>query len=178
MRCALRSVNPRKAAGPDGVSGEVLKTCADQLTEVFKKIFNLSLSQTTVPPCLKTSIIIPIPKKTAVDSPNDYRPVALTPVVMKCFEGLVCQHIRTSLPPTLDPHQFAYRANRSTEDAITIALHTAPSHLEQQGSYVRMLFLDFSTAFNHIIPEILVQKLSHLGLLTPICLWIKEFPTN
>ncbi|KAL4006225.1 NACHT, LRR and PYD domains-containing protein 12 [Sarotherodon galilaeus] len=97
---------------------------------------------------------------------------------MKCFERLVCQHIRASLPPTLDPHQFAYRTNRSTEDAITIALHTALSNLEHRGSYVRMLFLDFSSAFNHIIPEILVQKLSHLGLSTPICLWIKDFLTN
>uniref|UniRef100_A0A669B6K4 Reverse transcriptase domain-containing protein n=1 Tax=Oreochromis niloticus TaxID=8128 RepID=A0A669B6K4_ORENI len=178
VRCVLRSVNPRKAAGPDGIHGKVLRACADELTGVFTKIFNLSLSLNTVPPCLKTSTIIPIAKKTAVVSPNDYRPVALTPVVMKCFERLVCQHIRASLPPTLDPHQFAYRTNRSTEDAITIALHTALSHLEHRGSYVRMLFLDFSSAFNHIIPEILVQKLSHLGLSTPICLWIKDVLTN
>ena len=175
VRRVLRTVNPRKAAGPDGVPGKVLRACADQLTGVFTRIFNQSLSQSIIPPCLKTSTIIPIPKKTAVDSPNDYRPVALTPVVMKCFEKLISQHIRACLPPTLDPHQFAYRANRSTEDAITIALHTALSHLEHLGSYVRMLFLDFSSAFNHIIPDILVQKLSHLGLSTPICLWIKDF---
>ena len=97
-----------------------------------------------------------------MDSPNDYRPFALTPVVMQCLERLVSQHIRSCLPPTLDPHQFAYRGNRSTEDAVTIALHAALSHLEHLGSSVRMLFLDFSSAFNHIIPEILVQKLSQL----------------
>lgn len=158
--------------------GKVLKACADQLTGVFTTIFNLSLSLAIVPPCLKTSTIIPILKKSAADSPNDYRPVALTPVVMKCFERLVSQHIKSFLPPTLDPHQFAYRANRSTEDAITIALHSALSHLEHQGSYVRMLFLDFSSAFNHIIPEILVQKLLQLGLSTPICHWIKDFLSN
>ena len=50
-----------------------------------------------------------------------------------------------------------------TEDAIAITLHTALSHLEHRESYVRMLFIDYSSAFNTIIPDILVNKLSDLG---------------
>lgn len=126
----LRTVNPRKAAGPDGVTGRVLKDCADQLMRVFTRIFNLSLAQAAVPPCLKSLIIIPVPKKTSINSLNDYRPVALTPVVMKRFEKLVRSHIIQGLPPTFDPLQFAYRYNGSTEEAIAIALHTAMTHLE------------------------------------------------
>lgn len=178
VRRVLRAVNPRKAAGPDGVTGRVLKECADQLSEVFTKIFNLSLSKSIIPPCLKSATIIPLPKKPVISGLNDYRPVALTPVIMKCFERLVQQHIKASLPPTFDPHQFAYRANRSTEDAIATALHTALTHLEHQGSYVRMLFIDFSSAFNTIIPSRLVTKLMDLGLSQPICLWIKDFLSN
>jgi hypothetical protein len=48
-------------------------------------------------------------------------------VAMKCFERLVMIHINTVLPDTLDPLQFAYRHNRSIDDAI--ALHTTLSHL-------------------------------------------------
>ena len=118
VRRTLRAVNPRKAAGPDGVTGRVLRDCNDQLADVFTDIFNQSLSQCLIPPCLKSSTIIPLPKKTTVSSLNDYPPVALTPVIMKCFEKLVRSHITTSLPTTSDPHQFAYSANRSTEDAI------------------------------------------------------------
>jgi len=44
VRRALMRVNTRKGAGPDGISGRVLKTCANQLVEVFSKIFNLSLA--------------------------------------------------------------------------------------------------------------------------------------
>lgn len=40
-------------------------------------------------------------------------------------ERLVGQHMRTSLPSTLDPQQFAYIANQPTEDAIATALHIA-----------------------------------------------------
>ena len=38
------------------------------------------------------------------------------------------------------------------------------SHLEQGQSYVWMLFVDYSSAFNTIIPDILITKLVTLGL--------------
>lgn len=171
-------MNPRKAAGPDGVPGKVLKACADELSHVFTSIFNLSLSQAVVLPCLKSSTIIPVPKKTSIDSLKDYRPVALTPVITKCLERLVQHHIKALLPPSLDPHQYAYKANRSTEDAIATALHAALTHLEQKGTYVRMLFVDYSSAFNTIIPDILITKLTYLGLPPLTCSWIKDFLTN
>ncbi|KAI5629425.1 gastrula zinc finger protein XlCGF28.1-like, partial [Silurus asotus] len=109
---------------------------------------------------------------------NDYRPVALTPIVMKCFERLVMRHIKTQLPPSLDPMQFAYRPNRSTDDAISTTLHLALTHLDNKDSYVRMLFIDFSSAFNTIIPQHLIEKLNLLGLNTSLCNWILDFLTG
>ncbi|KAF7646613.1 hypothetical protein LDENG_00184830 [Lucifuga dentata] len=94
---------------------------------------------------------------------------------MKCFERLVLKHIQASFPPSFNPHQFAYRTNRSTEDAISITLHTALSHLEHRNSYVRMLFVDYSSTFNTIIPDILINKLSALGLSSLTCRWINDF---
>ncbi len=47
-----------------------------------------------------------------------YRPVALTYVVMKSFERLVLAYLKASTRPLLDPLQFAYRANRSVDDAV------------------------------------------------------------
>ena len=88
-----------------------------------------------------------MPKNTKVTCLNDYQPLALTSVAMKCFERLVMAHI-TVIPETLDPLQFAYRHNRSTDDAISVALHTALSHLDKRNTYVRMLFIDYSSAFN------------------------------
>ncbi|XDV11181.1 hypothetical protein PO909_000189 [Leuciscus waleckii] len=179
VRRALREVNPRKAAGPDGVPGKVLRACADQLTGILTKIFNISLTRAIVPSCWKSTTIIPVPKTSARKSLNDFRPIALTSLVMKCLERLVAQHIKACLPPSFDPHQFAYRANRSTEDAIAITLHATLSHLEHSGSYARLLFIDFSSAFNTIIPDILIKKLLGLHLPPSTCAWIKTFsPTD
>jgi hypothetical protein len=68
--------------------------------------------------------IVPVTRKAKITELNDYRPVALTSVIMKCFERLVKDHISATLPATLDPLQFAYRPNRSTDDSIAITLKT------------------------------------------------------
>ena len=94
---------------------------------------------------------------------------------MKCLERSVSQHIRDCLPLSLDPYQFAYRANRSTEDTIALTLHTALSHLENKKSYVRMLYVDYSSAFITIIPDIFITKLLELQIPLPTCNWIRNF---
>ncbi len=171
-------VNTRKAAGPDNIPGRVLKDCAEQLTDVLTDIFNTSLSQAVIPTCLKSTTIIPVPKKLPVSCLNDYRPIALTPIIMKCFKRLVMHNIKTSFPSTLDPLQFAYRTNRSTDDVISSNLHLALTNLENKDSYVRMLFIDFSSAFNTIIPQQLINKLNMLGLNNSLCNWILDFLTG
>ncbi len=97
---------------------------------------------------------------------------------MKCFERLVMLNIKTSLPNTLDPLQFAYHPNRSTDDAISSTLHLALTHLENKDCYVRMLFIDFSSAFNTIILQQLINKLNLLGLYNSLCNWILDFQTG
>lgn len=114
VRRTFKKVNPRRSPGPDGILGRVLRGCADQLAEVFTYIFNLSLEEAIVPICFKQATIIPVPKKNTVTCLNDYRPVALTSIIMKSFERLVKTHICSILPGTIDPLQFAYHPNRST----------------------------------------------------------------
>ncbi|KAK3568303.1 hypothetical protein QTP86_003536 [Hemibagrus guttatus] len=136
VKGTLFRVNPRKSAGPDNIRGRVLRECTEQLADVFTDIFNISLSSTVVPTCLKTTTIVPVPRKSTVSCLNDHRPVALTPIVMKCFKRLVMRHIKTQLPPSLDPLQFAYRPNCSMDDAITTTLHLSLTHLDNKDTYV------------------------------------------
>ena len=114
----FKQVNIHKAAGPDGLPGRVLRACAESV----------------IPTCFKQTTIDPVPKNTKVTCLNDYRPVALTSIAMKCFERLVVGHINTIIPETLDPLQFAYRPKSSTDDAISIALHTALSSLDKRNT--------------------------------------------
>ncbi len=178
VRRELRRVNVRKAAGPDGITGRVLRSCADQLAGLFTSIFNESLATSVVPTPFKKSVIIPVPKNSKPSCLNDYRPVALTSTVMKVFERLLKKHICSSIPATLDPLQFAYRPNRSTDDAISQVLHSSLTHIDSKnGNYVRLLFIDYSSAFNTRVPTKLAVKLSDLGLNISLCDWIQDFLT-
>ena len=93
-----------------------------------------------------------MPKNTKETCLNNQRPVALTSIAMKCFERLVMTHINTIIPENLYPLQF----NRSTDDAISVALHTALSHLDKRNTYMRMLLIEYSSAFNTILPSKLI----------------------
>ena len=174
----LRRQNTRKAPGPDKISPACLKFCAVQLAPILTWLFNLSLQRREVPRCFKRSTIIPVPKSTTVSGLNDYRPVALTSVVMKVFEKLVLRHLKATTGTLLDPLQFAYRANRSVDDAVNIGLHQILRHVEAPGTYARVLFIDFSSAFNTIAPDILGEKLTRLSVPAPTRQWIDSFLTG
>ncbi len=126
-----------------------LKACADQLATIFSQIFNRSLELCEVPSCFKCSTNLPVPKKPKITGLNDYRPVALTSVVMKSFEKLVLAYLKDITGPLLDPLQFAYRANRSMDDAVNMGQHFILQHLNKSGTYVRILFVDFRLGLQH-----------------------------
>jgi len=93
-------------------------------------------------------------------------------MVIKCFKRLIKDYICAFLPPFMDPLLFAYRPNRSTNDAVSQVLHSSLSHLDSpKGGYVRMLFIDYSSAFNTIVSTRLAVKLIELGLNTPLGSW-------
>ncbi|KAL0149281.1 hypothetical protein M9458_055319, partial [Cirrhinus mrigala] len=94
------------------------------------------------------------------------------------FERLVVAYLKDITGPLLDPLQFAYRANRSVDDTVNMGLHYILQHLDKPGTYARILFVDFSSAFNTIIPDILQNKLSQLSVPASICQWITSFLTD
>ncbi len=176
--CKVFRMNKRrKAPGSDGVTPVCLKSCVDQLAPIFTKIFNRSLELCEVPSYFKCATIFPVPKKLKMTDLNDYRPVALTSVAMKSFERMVMAYLDTT-GPFLGPLQFAYRANTSVDDAVNMGLHFILQHLDRPGTYVRILFVDFSSAFNTIILDTLQNKLTQLSVPTSICQWINSFLTD
>ena len=51
-------------------------------------------------------------------------------------------------------------------------------HLGKNRNYARVLFIDFSSAFNTIQPHVMVQKLKDLNVSYDIIAWVLEFLTQ
>ena len=104
----FQHVCSRKATGPDGIPAFLLKTFAEELTPAWCPIFQLSVDSHRVPILWKTSYITSVPKIICPKENNDYIPVALTSIVMKCLECLVACKLRLDVQDYLDPFQYAY----------------------------------------------------------------------
>ena len=64
------------------------------------------------------------------------------------------------------------------EDATIYLLHRAHSHLDQSGSTLRVMFFDFSSAFNTIQPALLCEKLHKFQVDSSTTSWIYDYLTN
>ena len=129
-----------------------------------------------MPGVWKSSIIKPIPKKPGSKELNDFHPVALTPVLAKCMERVVTKHLTASLNLYLDPLQFACKPHRGTEDATLTMVNMVSKHLQNTNTYVQILFVDFTAAFN-TMQVIFLQRLTDLGVDGDLVHWIKHWGT-
>ena len=71
-----------------------------------------------------------IPQKWSPSCLNDYHLIALTSIVMKCFECIILRQLVKRTKPHLDPYQFAYKHNRSTECATLF--YSSKTNKQQQ----------------------------------------------
>ena len=80
--------------------------------------------------------------------------------------------------PYLDQMQFAYRENRGVEDVVLVFLHKLYSHLDTMRTYIRSLFIDFLSAFNTLIPHLLIRKLTQMNVHPQLVLIVHNFLLN
>ena len=160
---ALKKAKPGKSSGPDKIPTTLLNKCAAQMAQVLTPLFNKCLCVGVIPDIWKMSNIVPIPK---VKNPGktDYRPIALTSTIMKCLEHLIKDRVLQTCHQNMDEYQYAYKSNRSTKDACAVLDFMLRKHLDTPGNYARVMFVDFTSAFNTISPPLLLQKLKHLGV--------------
>ena len=82
----------------------------------------MSLSQSRTPTCLKSATFVPVPKKPNPACMKDSPTWSSHSDSPEMLEWLVMQHIKSRFPDNLDPLQFSYRTNRSTQNAISTSL--------------------------------------------------------
>ena len=64
------------------------------------------------------------------------------------------------------------------EEAIACLLHKLLEHRETAGNYARILFIDFSSAFNTIQRHVMIDKLQKLEVPAALVHWVFNFLSN
>ena len=173
---ALQNVKYRKTTGPDNIPPLIVKNYAHLLVAPVTAILNSSLREGKLPDLWKTATIVPVPKKHPPGSlENDIRPISLTPILAKVFEGIVLNWVDDVITPHIDERQFGGLAGTGTTDALVEMVHTWCEATDKPDTFVRVLLVDYSKAFDHINHEILIAKLYDMGLNAYLVRWMAAF---
>ena len=79
------------------------------------------------------------------------------------------------ITPQIDERQFGGLAGTGTTDALVEMVHTWCEATDKPGTFVRVLLVDYSKAFDHINHEILIAKLYGMGLPAYLVRWMAAF---
>ena len=93
----VRNLNPNKASGSDGISGQMLILCDDSVSMPLKIIFDNILLTSLYPEIWKFANVTPIFKKGDKQSTKNYRPISLLPICGKIFEKIIFNNLYSYL---------------------------------------------------------------------------------
>ena len=149
-----RNLNPKKASGSDGISGQMLLLC----DMPFKIIFDNILLTSLYPDMWKLANMTPIFKKGDKQSTKNYRSLSLLPICVKMFEKIIFNNLYLYLNSNnlITKNQSGFRPGDSTTN------HQAFEDCNLLE--VRAVFLDISKAFDKVWHEGLLFKLKENGI--------------
>ena len=173
---ALHDLNPNKSPGPDEIHPRVLKELAKELAYPLKLLFDKSFDQGIIPSDWKEAEVRPLFKKGEKSNPGNYRPVSLTSVVCKVFEGFIrdalCDHLK--LNKLLSENQYGFCKGRSCGTQLLTTLNDWLTMLDE-GMPVDAVYLDFRKAFDSVPHLRLLRKLEGYGIGGKLLAWVKDF---
>ena len=175
----LLSRDPNKAAGPDGVDGRLLKECAEELAPILTELFEKSMDTGEVPRLWKDANIVPIHKSGSKAQMSNFRPVALTSVVSKVCEKIVCVAIMAFLTRNclLSQQQHGFVSGRSCQTNILLCLERW-TEMVDSGNSVDVAYFDYAKAFDKVSHRLLLVKLRGYGIDGKLLKWLSDYLDN
>lgn len=129
-------------------------------------IMNTCFTLSYIPDSWKTQLIIPILKPgKSPDSPDHFRPIALSPVIGKIMEHLIKNRLEWFVESrgVLSKSQFGFRKGAGTMDSVSI-LTTDTRIAFSRDESVLAVFLDITAAYDNVLLSVLREKLRKLGV--------------
>ena len=149
---SIKSMNPGKSPGPDGIVIEMFKSTLGQILPFLKTLFNDVYDRGEVPADWCESIICPIYKSGSHREPQNYRGISLMNSISKIFNGILTARVQKWAEENnvLDESQAGFRRDFSTIDNI-FSLHAmVQKYICRSGGRFYCLFVDFKRAFDSI----------------------------
>ena len=168
------------ASGPDGIPGIFYKNLACVLAIPLSIIFQQSVQHRKIPDMRRQVNVMSLYKgKGPKSCASSYRPVCLTDVACKLLERLISDHIRYFWVANklLCNEKHGFLPGRSMLTNLVTANSIIADYLNNRHP-VDVILLDFAQAFDKVRHDILISKLSSLGISEQPLDWITNFLSN
>ena len=168
-----------KSCQLDEIPMSVLKSLNFLLSPVLSFIINLSFNTGIFPDRFKTARVVPISKGGDSTDVSNYRPISLLSNYSKIFERIVHSQLigYFESKDIFFSHQYGFRSNKSTLQAILHMLQEIYNTLDDGNLYFSM-FLDLKKAFDCVSHEVLLTKLYHYGIRGTPHDWLRSYLTD
>lgn len=172
----LKSIKSSKASGMDKIPASILKDAAEELAAPLMFLINRSLQSGTFPSCEKMAKVTPLFKAGGRSNIDNYRPISVLNILSKVVERVVYNQLTTYLENNnlLSEHQYGFRQNRSTRDAVTRLADNIRKNMDD-GKLTGALFMDLRKAFDTVNHGCLLQKLPYYGIFGTELEWIGSY---
>ena len=175
----LLNLKVSKASGPDLISPRLLKEGADVLAMPLSLLFNFLITCGHFPTFWKDANVTAVDKKKDKSLPSNYRPISLLNQLSKVMERCVHKQVYNyiNMKNIITPLQSGFIPCDSTTYQL---LHTNHRFCEavDSGKEVRVVFCDFSKAFDRVWHRGLLHKLSSLGITGNLFKWFSNYLSN
>lgn len=163
----------------DPLPASVLTKCLPKLVPVITDIVNCSLDEALIPNSIKTALIIPLLKKTHLDTEDfkNFCRISNLPFVSKLMEKSVAVQLLQYIDDNNlnEKLQSAYKKLQSTETAV-LRVRDDILRTVDRGCTVVLLLLDLSTAFDSVDHGILLHRLNtRFGIKGKVLAWVKSY---
>ena len=167
------------AVGEDMIGAKLIKDMKSTISPILTKIVNKGYQTNSFPNIMKKAAIKPIHKKGDIDEISNYRPISILPTLSKIFEKAALNQMVFYLEKNklLNPNQHAYRMLHSTITCL-IEMLTYVYNLIDKKKCTAIISLDLSKAFDCIDHQLLLKKLTKMGLSDNAVRWIKSYLTT
>jgi hypothetical protein len=126
------------------------------------------------PTVWKKSYLVPLHKKGRKNDVNNYWGISILSSIPKLLENIICDQIKVNITPTLHPVQHGFESGKSTMTNLVEYTSFILKKMES-GFQVDSLYYDFSKAFDRVDHQLLLFKLSKLGLQSNIIVWLRSY---
>ena len=176
---ALNRIKTSSVPGPDLLSSRLLPHLSDICAAPLCSIINLSIRQGIVPWQWKLSRVTPVPKCNHVQRlDDDIRPISITPCLAKIAESFMSSYFNDHFNDFIDDNQFGSTKGRSTTLALIKFSHDLFVASDNSANIIRVLFIDFSKAFDLIDHNKLKHKMIQNNFPPHITAWSISFLEN